>query len=139
MSAIRRTLAGTGSVTLTVGGALLVGFAVPAAWIFVASRIEGGPVSGPMVAFVGTGILVTCWLLLAAATVARRRLGAAEDHPKVRRASWNVSVHEGSRSEPLDPMERMFVTAAIIAMLAYGVWFLFFAGQRDPLPGSGFG
>lgn len=126
-------------MTLTLAGALLVGFAVPAAWIFAASRIDGGPVSGPMVAFVGTGILVTCWLLLVATTFARRRLDAGEDQPKVRRASWNVSVHEASRSERLDPMEKLFVTAAIIAMLAYGVWFLFFAGQRDPLPGSGFG
>jgi len=139
VSAIRRTLLGTGSWTLTLLGALVVGFAVPAAWILLASRLEGGPVSGPMIVFIGTGILVSCWLLLVLASWARvRLLGAAE--PGVRRAAWNRSVHERSRADDdVDPLERLFVIAAVIAMVAYAVWFAFFAGRLDPLPGSGFG
>ncbi len=139
LSAIRRTLVGTGSATLTLGGALVVGFAVPALWIFIASRLHDGPVSAPMVVFVGTGILVTCWLLLLITSAARSWLGA-DDQPRVRRAAWNRSVHEADRAEQdADPIDRLFVIAAIIAMVAYVVWFAFFAGRLDPLPGSGFG
>jgi hypothetical protein len=139
MSAIRRTLLGTGSWTLTLVGALVIGFAVPAAWILVGSRLEGGPVGGPMIVFIGTGILVSCWLLLVIASWARTRL-FGETEPTVRRAAWNRSVHERSRTEDaLDPLERLFVIAAVIAMVAYAVWFAFFAGRLDPLPGSGFG
>ena len=139
MSAIRRTLIGTSSWVLTLLGALLVGFAVPAAWILLGSNLDGGPVSGPMIVFIGAGILVSCWLLLVLASWARMKLVGAEE-PSVRRAAWNRSVHERSRSEDtLDPLERLFVIAAVIAMVAYAVWFAFFAGRLDPLPGSGFG
>lgn len=52
--------------------------------------------------------------------------------------SWNRSF----RDEPLrhgearmDPIERLFVATAVFGIIAFEVWFAFFAGS--PLPGGG--
>jgi multisubunit Na+/H+ antiporter MnhC subunit len=142
-AAIRRVLLGTGSTAFTLVGALVIGFGVPLFWIFIASQFYGktGAVNGPVAAFIATGILVSYYgLLLIASWVRARmlrrdaaRLAAGRD----RRASWNRSMRD-SQYRPgqtrSDPVERLFIATAIVSLIAFLVWFAFFAGA--PFPSS---
>ena len=49
--------------------------------------------------------------------------------------SWNRSFRDESRrleDEQTDPIERLFVIVAILGLVAFEIWFFFFAGS--PLP-----
>jgi len=140
LDAIRRAIVGTGSTAFTLLGAILIGFGVPLFWIFVASKLYGRPgaVTGPVAAFIGTGILVSYWGLLLVAAWIRGRLGVSrQEAEQYRRAAWNRSLRD-SRYKPgdsrSDPIERLFIATAIVSLIALMVWFAFFAGA--PLPSS---
>jgi hypothetical protein len=141
LTAIRRVLVGTGSTAFTLVGALLIGFGVPLFWIFVASQFYGktGAVNGPVAVFIGTGILVSYYGLLLIASWVRARLlrrqagmggGGARD-------PWNRSMRDTPYKpghHQSDPVERLFVATAIVSLVAFLVWFAFFAGA--PFPSS---
>jgi multisubunit Na+/H+ antiporter MnhC subunit len=143
LAAIRRVLLGTGSTAFTLVGALVIGFGVPLFWIFVASQFYGktGAVNGPVAVFIGTGILVSYYGLLLIASWVRARL-MKRDAARLqaggdRRASWNRSMRDSSYrpgEQRSDPVERLFIATAIVSMIAFLVWFAFFAGA--PFPNS---
>jgi hypothetical protein len=139
LTVIRRVLLGTGSTAFTLIGALLIGFGVPLFWIFVASQFYGktGAVTGPVAVFIGTGILVSYYGLLLIASWIRARLLARD--PSARRGGardpWNRSMRDTPYKpgqERSDPVERLFVATAIVSMIAFLVWFAFFAGAPFP-------
>ena len=141
LTTIRRVLVGTGSTAFTLVGALLIGFGVPIFWIFIASRFYGktGAVTGPVAVFIGTGILVSYYGLLLIASWIRGRLLGRQTVQGRRgaRDPWNRSMrdtpyHPGH--ERSDPVERLFVATAIVSLVAFLVWFAFFAGA--PFPNS---
>jgi hypothetical protein len=142
LSAIRRVLLGTGSTAFTLVGALLIGFGVPLFWIFVASQFYGktGAVNGPVAAFIGTGILVSYYGLLLIASWVRARLLRREAGRAGRltgRDPWNRSMRDTPYKpgdHRSDPVERLFVATAIVSLIAFFVWFAFFAGA--PFPNS---
>lgn len=133
---IRRALLGTGSVAFTLVGSLVIGFGVPLLWVFLASKLYGKPgaVNGSVALFIFTGILVSYWgLLLVASWVRARMMGQHEPGP--RRQSWNRSMRDASYrpgESKSDPIERLFVTTAVISMVGFGIWFAFFAGAPFP-------
>ena len=134
--AIRRALVGTGSAAFTLFGALVIGFGVPLLWIFLASKLYGKPgaVNGSVALFIFTGILVSYYgLLLIASWVRGRMIKREFEGP--RRQSWNRSMRD-SRYRPgdhrSDPIERLFVTTAIVSMIGFAIWFAFFAGAPFP-------
>lgn len=137
LHAIRRVLVGTGSTAFTLVGALLIGFGVPLFWIWIASQLydKPGAVTGPVAIFIGTGILVSYWGILLIASWVRARLVGSRAASEVRRQSWNRSMRDTpfqpghSRS---DPIERLFVATAIVSLIAFAVWFAFFAGAPFP-------
>ena len=134
---IRRLLIGTGSTALTLVGACLIGFGIPLFWIWVASSLYGKPgaVNGPVAAFIGTGILVSYWGLLLIASWFRARLITREIDRGPRRASWNRSMRDSAfrpGDHRSDPIERLFVTTAIISLIGFAIWFAFFAGAPFP-------
>jgi hypothetical protein len=141
LTAIRRVLVGTGSTAFTLVGALLIGFGVPLFWIFVASQFYGrtGAVNGPVAVFIGTGILVSYYGLLLIASwfrarILQRRMGQVG---RGRRDPWNRSMRDTPYKpgeHQSDPVERLFVATAIVSMIAFLIWFAFFAGA--PLPNS---
>lgn len=145
LTAIRRVLVGTGSTAFTLVGALLIGFGVPLFWIFVASQFYGktGAVNGPVAAFIGTGILVSYYGLLLIASYVRARLlrrqmgqggggrGGGRRDPWIR--SMRDTPYKPGEHQS-DPVERLFVATAIVSMIAFLVWFAFFAGA--PFPSS---
>jgi hypothetical protein len=136
MTAIRRVLVGTGSTAFTLVGALLIGFGVPLFWIFVASKFYGktGAVNGPVAAFIGTGILVSYYGLLLIASWVRARL-IKREMGRPARDPWNRSMRDTPYKpgeHRSDPVERLFVATAIVSMIAFLVWFAFFAGAPFP-------
>jgi multisubunit Na+/H+ antiporter MnhC subunit len=141
LAAIRRVLLGTGSTAFTLVGALIIGFGVPLFWIFIASQFYGktGAVNGPVAAFIGTGILVSYYGLLLIASWVRARMlrRHAQAAARGQRASWNRSMrdtpfHPGHQRS--DPIERLFIATAIVSLIAFLIWFAFFAGA--PFPNS---
>jgi hypothetical protein len=141
LTAIRKVLLGTGSTAFTLVGALVIGFGVPLFWIFIASQFYGktGAVNGPVAVFIGTGILVSYYGLLLIASWIRARLLARETGPRQRgaRDPWNRSMRDTPYKpgqERSDPVERLFVATAIVSMIAFLIWFAFFAGA--PFPSS---
>ena len=134
--ALRRALVGTGSTALTLVGACLIGFGVPLLWIWLASSIYGKPgaVTGPVAAFIFTGILVSYWgLLLVASWVRARMINRAAERPH--RDSWNRSMRDSAfrpGDHRSDPIERLFVATAIISLIAFAIWFAVFAGAPFP-------
>jgi multisubunit Na+/H+ antiporter MnhC subunit len=142
LAAIRRVLIGTGSTAFTVVGALLIGFGVPLFWIFVASRLydKTGAVNGPVAAFIGTGILVSYYGLLLIASWFRARMirrHTGQPQRLTDRDPWNRSMRDTPYrpgDHRSDPIERLFVATAIVSLIAFLVWFAFFAGA--PFPNS---
>lgn len=141
INAIRRALLGTGSMAFTLVGALVIGFGVPLFWIYLASTLYGktGAVTGPVAIFIGTGILVTYWALLLFASWVRGRLLGRGDQPggyrRGARDPWNRSMRDTPYRpghHRSDPIERLFVTTAIISLIGFFVWFAFFAGAPFP-------
>jgi multisubunit Na+/H+ antiporter MnhC subunit len=136
MTALRRVLVGTGSTAFTLVGALLIGFGVPLFWIYVASQFYGktGAVNGPVAVFIGTGILDSYYGLLLIASWVRARL-LKREMGRPARDPWNRSMRDTPYKpgqERSDPVERLFVATAIVSMIAFLVWFAFFAGAPFP-------
>jgi multisubunit Na+/H+ antiporter MnhC subunit len=139
LAAIRKVLLGTGSTAFTLVGALVIGFGVPLFWIFIASQFYGrtGAVNGPVAAFIGTGILVSYYGLLLIASWVRARMLRRHPEGRGQRASWNRSMRDTPYRpghERSDPVERLFIATAIVSLIAFLVWFAFFAGA--PFPNS---
>ena len=140
MTAIRKALLGTGSTAFTIVGALLIGFGVPLFWIFVASQLysKTGAVNGPVAAFIGTGILVSYYGLLLIAAWVRARLLRRQTGQPVRMSSrdpWNRSMRDTPYKpgqEKSDPVERLFIATALVSLVAFLIWFAFFAGAPFP-------
>lgn len=137
--AIRRALLGTGSTALTLVGACVIGFGVPLFWIWLASALyhKPGAVTGPVAVFILTGILVSYWLLLLLGSWVRGRVLGYGQGAGPRRQSWNRSMRDTPYrpgEHRSDPVERLFVTTAIVSMIAFALWFAFFAGA--PFPNS---
>ena len=140
IAAIRRVLLGTGSTAVTLIGALLIGFGVPLFWIFIASQFYGktGAVNGPVAVFIGTGILVSYYgLLLIASWIRARLLRREAQGRRGPRDPWNRSMRDTPYrpgQQRSDPVERLFVATAIVSLIAFLIWFAFFAGA--PFPNS---
>ena len=138
LTAIRRVILGTSSTAFTLVGALLIGFGVPLFWIYIASHVYGktGAVTGPVAAFIGTGILVSYYgLLLIASWVRARLLRRQAQRRDGRRDPWNRSMRDTPYrpgQERSDPVERLFVATAIVSLIAFLIWFAFFAGAPFP-------
>ena len=140
LAAIRRVILGTGSTAFTIVGALLIGFGVPLLWIFLASQFysKTGAVNGPVAAFIGTGILVSYYGLLLIASWVRARLlrrQGVRAQPLTGRDPWNRSMRDTPYKpgeHQSDPVERLFVATAIVSLIAFLIWFAFFAGAPFP-------
>src|SRR3954468_17223117 len=133
---IRRLVIGVGSLW---GAAIaIVGAAgIPLAWIWFASKLAGTKrdLTPSLAIFIATGILVSYWLALLLGSLVRgRSIDPAEEHARVNRRSWNRSFSGAPRPDDqrIDPIERLFIGVGVLAIIAFEIWFFFFAG--DPLP-----
>jgi hypothetical protein len=118
--------------------ALVVALGTPLAWVWIASQIAGTrkDLTPSLAILITVGILISYWLALVIGSRLRSRwVSRGEQQARVRRMSWNRSF----RDEPLtmanrgsDPIERLFIVVAVLAIIAFEIWFFFFAGS--PLP-----
>jgi len=117
--------------------ALAVALGIPLAWVWIASQIAGTKreLTPSLAILITTGILVSYWVALVLGSWLRgRALGEEARRAQDRRMSWNRSFRDDYRpgQSETDPVERLFVVVAVIAVVLFEVWFFFFAG--DPLP-----
>jgi hypothetical protein len=133
---LRRLINGVGSLW---GTALAIAAAagIPLVWIWIASKLAGTErdLTPSLAVFIATGIIVSYWLaLLVGSWIRGRSVDPAEERARVRRHSWNRSFSDAPRPEDqrIDPIERLFIVVAVLGIIAFEIWFFFYAG--DPLP-----
>jgi len=129
--AIRDAVSGV----LIIVGALVLVFGIPVGWLWVASQIyhKSGPVNGSVAAFIFVAIVLSYSFVLLVGSWVRARFGNGDDvyAKQVHRASWNRSMRD-TPFKPghhrADPVERLLVATAIVALVGFLIWFAFFAG-----------
>ncbi len=131
------TLRGAGSHAAGVTLALLVALGIPVGWVWIASQIAGTKrdLTPSLAILITAGILISYWIALVVGSSLRGRwVDEDERRASVRRMSWNRSFRDEPRrhDERTDPVERVFVAVAILSLVAFEIWFFFFAGS--PLP-----
>jgi hypothetical protein len=139
MRSLRETAGRSARAGSTVAGiavGALVAVAVPGFWIWLASEIAGTEreLTPSLAVFIATGIVVSYWLaLLVGGWIRGRVTDEEQERARVRRMSWNRSFREDAHPKArTDPIEVAFVVIAVLAVIAFEIWFFFFAGS--PLP-----
>jgi hypothetical protein len=133
---VRRLVTGIGSLWgMAVAVATAAG--IPLAWIWFASKLAGTnrDLTPSLAVFIATGIIVSYWLaLLLGSWIRGRTVDPGEERARMTRRSWNRSFSDAPRPENqrVDPIERLFIVLAVLAIIAFEIWFFFYAG--DPLP-----
>jgi MFS family permease len=135
-----RPLARTAGLLTGLSGlalALAVALGIPLVWVWIASQLAGTEreLTPSLAILITTGILVSYWVALVVGGWLRgRALGEEARRTQERRMSWNRSFRDDYRpgQSETDPVERLFVIVAVIAVVLFDVWFFFFAGS--PLP-----
>jgi len=130
-------LAAGGLVALMVLGSLMLWIGNPAIWLWLGSRLQSStqPSLGPYVAvFVGLVISsVATFFLLARLNATYGRV--THTTPAVRvRLPW----HRGLRSQnegrvPVSVLDVVMAISVGTALIAFAIWFLFFAGSSLPV------
>jgi hypothetical protein len=133
---VRRLVNGIGSLWGTAL-AIMAAAGIPLAWIWIASKLAGTErdLTPSLALFIATGIIVSYWLALLVCSWFRgRSVDAGEERARVARRSWNRSFSDTPRPEDrrIDPIERLFIVVGVLAIIAFEIWFFFYAG--DPLP-----
>src|SRR3954469_19393509 len=133
---LRRLLTGLSALWGTLL-AIVVAAGIPLVWIWFASKLAGTKrdLTPSLAIFIATGILVSYWLALLPGSWGRgRSIDRAEEGGRGKGRSWNRSFSDAPRSDDqrIDPIERLFITLGVLGIIAFEVWFFFFAG--DPLP-----
>ena len=120
-------------------GSVMLWIAIPLAWLYVGSRLTNSsqPSLGPYVVVI-VGIPVT--MLLVGRLLARLNgvYGQVTGKtPTVRvQLPWHRSLRgEREGTHPRTVLDVVMVCSVALALLAFGIWFFFFAGSS--LPGGG--
>jgi 4-amino-4-deoxy-L-arabinose transferase-like glycosyltransferase len=133
---VRRLVNGVGSLS-EMALAIAVAAGIPLVWIWIASKLAGTKrdLTPSLAVFIATGIIVSYWLaLLVGSWIRGRTVDPGEERARVTRRSWNRSFSDAPRPEDqrIDPIERAFIVVAVLGIIAFEIWFFFYAG--DPLP-----
>ncbi len=109
------------AVAIMFLGSLVLWLGTPLLWLWVGSQVQGSTASlGLALLVMGVGVLVTVWLL----AVLLGRLSQ----------SHRAHLIARGRADPGHRMlESVLISAAAVAVVAFGVWFLLFAGA-SPVP-----
>jgi hypothetical protein len=133
---VRRLVNSFGSLSGTAV-AIVAAAGIPLAWIWFASKLAGTKrdLTPSLAIFIATGIIVSYWLaLLVGSWIRGRSIDRSEEQSRIKRASWNRSFNDPPKpgDQRIDPIERIFIVVGVLAIIAFEIWFFFFAG--DPLP-----
>lgn len=126
----------------TVIAAVLIGFGVPLAWVWIGSQLQSGSgastVNFSVAMVILFGIILTYVLLLYLAGIVMAYFGpreSASTGPPRARAPWMkgmTDTREIRRGSAMGGIERLFVVTTILVTVAFWLWFAFKAGS--PLP-----
>ena len=116
--------------------ALVVGFGIPVLWLLIAAQLQGAAgisrMTSTTAATVFPGILVTYGLVLYAVGWVTHRRSAAPT-PRHTRHPWLQSMRDAPTvPAKAAPIETAFMIAAVLVTIAFGIWFVLWAG--NPLP-----
>ena len=133
---VRRLVNGIGSLSGTAI-AIAAAAGIPLVWVWFASKLAGTKrdLTPSLAVFIATGIIVSYWLaLLVGSWIRGRTVDPGEERARVTRRSWNRSFSDAPTAEDqrIDPVERLFIVVGVLGIIAFEVWFFFYAG--DPLP-----
>ncbi|MCB0877004.1 MAG: hypothetical protein R2718_06240 [Solirubrobacterales bacterium] len=126
----------------TVVAAVIIGFGVPLAWVWIGSQLQSGSgastVNFSVAMVILFGIILTYVLLLYLAGIVMALFGPREGgggaSPRAR-APWMkgmTDTRELKRGSAMGGIERLFVVTTLIVTVAFWLWFAFKAGS--PLP-----
>lgn len=130
------------SFAATIVAAIIIGFGVPLAWVWIGSQLQSGSgastVNFSVAMVILFGIIATYVLLLYLAGVVLAlfgpREGTGSTQPRTR-MPWMrgmTDTRELKRGPTMDGIERLFVVTTMIVTVAFWLWFAFLAGS--PLP-----
>jgi len=115
---------GTGALlaaTIMFVGSLVLWLGTPLLWLWVGSQVQGSTSSlGLALLVMGVGVLVTVWLLALL-------LG------KLSEVYRQIALARGHEDPGHHMLESVLIATAAVAIVAFGAWFLLFAGA-SPLP-----
>lgn len=117
---------------VTVVAAIVIGFGVPLAWLWIGSQMQGErgatTLSFSVAILILAGIIVTYVAVLFLAGWVMARFGVAATTTGPTRAPWMQGMTEShSKNAGVSGVERLFVLTTLIVSGAFWVWFLFFA------------
>lgn len=136
-----RTIGQVISFAATIAAAVIIGFGVPLAWVWIGSQLQTGSgastVDFSVAMVILFGIILTYVLLLYLAGIAMALFGPREGPtgPRHARAPWMrgmTDTRELRRGPTMGAIERLFVVTTMIVTVAFWLWFAFKAGS--PLP-----
>ncbi|GIK78639.1 MAG: hypothetical protein EDQ89_03630 [Acidobacteria bacterium] len=130
------------SFAATIVAAIIIGFGVPLAWVWIGSQLQSGSgastVNFSVAMVILFGIIITYVLLLYLAGIVLAlfgpREGAGSSQPRTR-MPWMrgmTDTRELKRGPTMGAIERLFVVTTMIVTVAFWLWFAFLAGS--PLP-----
>lgn len=116
----QQTIIRSSRMRLSAVGMFLIGLTmwigVPGVWLYVGSQVKAQADSlGLAIAVMGIGALVTIVVLV-------KVLGL------LNRAYYEDFVELNDRKPMRTPLEPVLVISATLALIAFGIWFTFFAG-----------
>lgn len=130
------------SFAATIVAAIIIGFGVPLAWVWIGSQLQSGSgastVNFSVAMVILFGIIATYVLLLYLAGIVLALFGPREGPgtPQPRtRMPWMrgmTDTRELKRGPTMGGIERLFVVTTMIVTVAFWLWFAFLAGS--PLP-----
>jgi len=126
----------------TVVAAVIIGFGVPLAWVWIGSQLQTGSgastVNFSVAMVILFGIILTYVLLLYVAGIVMAifgpRDGPTGPTPRAR-MPWMkgmTDTRELRRGPTMGGIERLFVITTVLVTIAFWFWFAFLAGS--PLP-----
>ena len=124
----------------TIVAALIIGFGVPLAWIWIGSQMQSGSgastVNFSVAMVILFGIIITYVLLLYLAGIVMAYFGPRQgDGAHGPRAPWMrgmTDTRQVKQGSAMGGIERLFVVTTMIVFAAFWLWFAFKAGS--PLP-----
>jgi len=132
------------TLVATIVAAVIIGFGVPLAWVWIGSQLQTGSgastVNFSVAMVILFGIILTYVLLLYVAGIVMAifgpRDGPAGPTPRTR-MPWMkgmTDTRELRRGPTMGGIERLFVITTVLVTIAFWFWFAFLAGS--PLPSS---
>ena len=131
-------MAKAGLIALMAVGSVTLWLGIPIGWLWIGSQVQAGSQSPGFTPYmlVLAGIVISIAVmakLLAILNRAYKRVAGDDDAVVRVRMPWHRSMRgDDDHRPPRSVLDVVMVISVSCAMLAFGVWFFFFAGSSLP-------